>query len=107
MSIGFFAGLNVDFIFNACKCSKFGFNNNAVIMSIFYNLFGQGNIFLKRLGGGVDHNRSKSAVDAGFAEFKRVTVVEMECDGNFGVQFYSCFNKLYQINMICIGACTF
>ena len=107
MCIGFLTGLDTDFILNTCERSELSLDDNAVIVSIFNNLTRQRDVVFKGFGGSINHNRSKSAVNAGFAELKRVAVVKMKSNGNFGIQLHGCFNKLYKVSMICIGACTF
>ena len=75
-----------------------------MIVSIFHDLSGQSNVILEGFGRGVDHNGSKAAVDAGFAQFKSITVIQMKSNGKTGL--FNCgFHQFHQIGMICIIAC--
>ena len=65
MGICFLTSFYNNFIFNTGKCTKFCFYNNAMSVCIFNNLLGNCNIVFERLGGCIDHNGSKSAIDTG------------------------------------------
>ena len=97
--------VDIDLILNSCKGAELRLNHDAVIVRILYNLSGEGDILLKRLGGSIDHNRSKATVNAGFAKLKRIAVIQVECDRKTGVDDGS-FNKLHQIGVIGILAGT-
>ena len=100
------ACLDNNFILNTFKCSELCLYDNTVIVCVFDNLSGQRNVVLERFGRSVDHNRSKSAVDAALAEFKRITVIEMECDRDLRILDHCCLNQLYQIGVVRICART-
>ena len=71
-------------------------------VSIFNDLFGQFNVILERLGGSVDHNGSKAAVDAGLAGLKVGTVVKVKNDRDLGAFDNRSFNELHKIGVICV-----
>ena len=103
MCVGLLPCFNGNFIFHTGQCAELSFDNNAVIMCIFHNLSGEGNVVLKGLGGCIDHNRSKSAVNAGFAQFKSITMVKVQSNRNFGVELYGSLNKLHKISVVRIS----
>ena len=74
-------------------------------MGILYDLSRKGNVVLKGLGGGIDHNGGEAAVNAGFAEFKRIAMVEVQSNGDLGIELYSSLYQLDKIGMVCVGAC--
>ena len=58
---------NVYLVFDTGKATKFSFYYNAVSVSVFNYLLGDCDVLLEALGGGVDHDGSEAAVDAGLA----------------------------------------
>ena len=73
-------------------------------MRILDDLTGQGDILLKGLGGGVDHNGGKAAVDAALAELEGVAVIQMQRDRDFGIFDDRSFDELDKIGVVGIGA---
>ena len=85
---------NIYIVFNAFKSSEFALNYNTVIMGIFNDPACECNLVFKGLMRTVDHYGCKSSVNAAFAQFKTVSVVEVDayrqvCFNN------SCFNKFH------------
>jgi len=72
-------------LFNSAKLSQFGLYNNAIVMCIVHDLFGQLNVVLERVMRTVDHHGGKSVIDALFAGFERIPMIQVHADRNFGV----------------------
>ena len=92
---------DIDLVLNAGQCSQLGLDDNAVVMRVLDDLSGQSNVLFEGLRGGVDHNGSESAVDAGFAEFECIAVVEMQADRKTCL-LYRGFDQFHEICVICI-----
>ena len=73
-------------------------------MCIFNYLLGQSNIVFKRLRRSIDHDRSKSTVDAVLAQLEGIAVIKMKCDRNLRILNYSCFYKFHQVGVVRICA---
>ena len=84
-------------VLHARKLAKLRFHDHAVIVRVFHDLFRKSDIFFPRFRGRVDHDRSKSAVDRGFADFKISAVIEVHGDGNI-VGFHGGFDKMSEID---------
>ncbi len=106
MGIHGLVGIDGNFVFNAGQGAEFSFNHNAVVMSIFDNLTGQGDVLFIGLGRSVDHNGSETAVDAALAELEAVAMVQMQGDRDFGVFDHSSLNQLHQVGVVGIGTGT-
>ena len=91
-------------IFNACKHTKFAFNNYAVRVCIFNNLLCEGNIIFIRVVRAVNHNRRKATVDARLTKLKGVAVVEVESEVNACV-LYRRLRQSHKIFVFCILSC--
>ena len=104
MRIHGFVGFNGNFIFHAGQRAEFCFDHNTVIMRIFNNFTGEGNIFFIGLGRSVDHNGGETAVNTALAELEAVTVVQMQSDRDFGIQLNRGFHQLDQVGVVGIGA---
>ena len=76
---------HIDVIFYTGQSAQLAFDNNAALVGIVYDPAGQLDVFFKRKVRTVDHNGGKSAIDAGFADFKGVAMVKMHCDGQIGI----------------------
>ena len=72
---------------------------------VFHHLARQRDIFLKRLGGGVDHDRRKAVIDAGLAQLERVSMVQMETDRQTSLD-HGGFHQLDQVRTVGILART-
>ena len=72
-----------DFIFNAGENAEFAFNGNVILMGVVGYFLCQGNILFVGKVASVDHDARETVLDARFAEFEAVAVVEME--NNLGI----------------------
>ena len=59
--------LDLDFVLHAGEGAQLSLDHDAVVVSIFDNLAGDADVFLKRFAALVDHDGGKAAVDAAFA----------------------------------------
>ena len=66
-------------------------------MSVFNNLFCDFYIFLKGMFGTIIHDRRKSTINAGFADFERGTMIQVEAGWDFRIVLKGNFNKPYNI----------
>ena len=66
-------------------------------MSVFDDLFGDFHILFKRVLGAIIHDRGEAAIDAGFADFKRRTMVQVQGGGDFRIVLEGNFYKSYNI----------
>ena len=104
MRIAFIASFYNNFILNAGQGAQLSLDNNAVCMRVFNNLLGQSNVLLKRLGRSVDHNRGEAAVDTALANFKGITVIQMESNRDIRAVLNRSLNHLDQIIVVRISA---
>ena len=93
---------NLDLVLNAGQGAQLSLDHNAVVMGILHHLTGDGDVLLKGLGGSVDHNGGKAVVDAGFAGLKGVAVIQVQADGQAGLDLGS-LHQLYKIGAVGIG----
>ena len=96
-------GRDLDFILNAGQRSQLCLYHNAVVMGILHNLLCNFNILGKGLGGSINHNRGKAAVNATLAGFKVRAMVQMQDNRNIRATFHRRFHQLYKIGVIGIG----
>ena len=101
--IGRILGLDLDIVLNAGQRTELCLHDGAVCVRIFHDLARQRDIFLKRLGRSVDHNRRKAVIDTGLAQLKRVPVVQMETDRQAGFD-HGGFHQLDQVRTVGILA---
>ena len=73
-----------------------------MIVSVFHDLLGDLDVFGKGFAGHIDHDGGEAAVDAALAELKAVAVVQMEADGQVGLDDGG-LHQLHQIGMVGIG----
>ena len=73
-------------------------------MRVLDNLLGDLDVLGKGLGGSVDHDGGKAAVDASLAGLKVGTVVQMQNDGDLGALNDSRLDELDEVGVVCIGA---
>ena len=76
-----------------------------MVVGVLDDLFGDGDIVLHRFGGGVDHDGGKTAVDTVAAKLIAVAVIQMQADGQTGLDDGG-LHQLYQIGVVGIGAGT-
>ena len=72
-------------------------------MGILHYLAGDGDILLEGLAGRVDHHGGKAPVNAALTGLKAVAVVQMEHDGQAGLNDGG-LHQLHQIGVVGIGA---
>ena len=93
------------FVLYAGQSTKLRLYHYAALMSIFNNFSGLRDVLLEGMAGIVDHNGSKSAVDAGLAGCEICAVVQMQNDRDLRIQFNSSLYHLYQIDGVGILSC--
>ena len=98
-------GRNANLVLDACQRTKLGLDGDAVVVSIFNDLAGNLDIFGKGLGGSVDHDGSKAAIDTALTSLKAVAVIQMKGDGQTGLDDGS-LNQLHQVGVVGIGTST-
>ena len=98
------AVLDRDLVLHAGQGAQLGLDHDAVVMRIFHNLLRQGDVLLKGLGGGVDHNGGKAAVNAGLAQLKGVAVVQVQGDGDLGIFDDGSLHQLDKVGMVGVSA---
>ena len=76
-----------------------------MVVRIFDNLAGDADVLLKGFAALVNHDGGKAAVDAAFAQLKAVAMVQMEADGETGLDDGG-LDQLHQIGVIGIGTGT-
>ena len=64
-----------DIIFDACQLTQFAFDDDAMGMSVFDDLLGQGDVIFERMLRSVNHDGCEPAIYAGFARFKIGAVI--------------------------------
>ena len=96
-------GGNLHVVLHAGQTAQFAFHHNAVIVGVFHNLLGHGDVLFKGKMAAVDHHGGEAAVDAALAGFEIRAVIQMQHDGQIG--FLHCgFHQLHQVGMVGIGA---
>ena len=90
---------DVDIVLDAGETAELTLNNNAALVSVLNDLAGQGNVLLEGVLGTVDHNGGETAVDAGLADLKVLTVVEVDTDGQVGI-LNSSLDELHEVNVL-------
>jgi hypothetical protein len=71
-------------------------------MGVLDHLLGNLDVLSKGLAGGVDHDGGKAAVDAALAGLEAVAVVQMQADGQAGLNDGG-FHQLDQIGVVGVG----
>ena len=105
MGVGGILSGNLNVILYASQGAELSLNNNAVSVSVLYNLLGLLNVLVERTGGAVDHNGGEAAVDAGVAGLKVRAVVEMQSDRNVRALLNSSLYHLNEVGVVCVSAC--
>ena len=95
---------DLDLVFNAGEGAELCFDDDAVVMRVLDNLLGDLDVLGKGLGGSVDHDGGKAAVDASLAGLKVGTMVQMQNDGDLGALNDSRLDELDEVGVVCIGA---
>ena len=99
-------GTDIDIIFNAGQLTQFPFYHSTMSMGIFYYFFGNGNIFLKRMMGTVDHYRSETTINTSFTNFKISAMIQMQRNWNMALLLQRSLYQFYQIGMVGIFSCS-
>ena len=98
--------MRLDFyvVLDARKFSELRFDHHAVIVRVFDDLFGEGDVLFPGLGRSVDHDGREAAVDGRLADLKIRAVVKVHRDGN--VRRFDCgLDKVTQIYRVRIFSC--
>ena len=106
MGVGGILSGNLNVILYASQGAELSLDNNAVSVSVLYNLLGLLNVLVERTGRAVDHNGGEAAVDAGLAGFEVGAVVQMQNNGDIGAANYGSLDQLDQIVVVRVGAGT-
>ena len=106
--VGFLSG---NLILDTCEDTQFGLNGHIVLVCIFNDLPGEGDIVLIWEGGCIDHNGREAHVDAALAKLERIAVIEMEADlrmlpSEFLCIFNSTLCHVTEKSLVGIVACT-
>ena len=106
-----FFGRNI--VFNAGQNAQLAFNRNIVflLVRVIAYFFCQFYVFFIGQRRTVDHNGRKSHLNAGFAQFKRIAVVQVQRNLRFfAAQFFCICNgslcHVAQQRLVCVFACT-
>ena len=91
-------------VFDACQLAEFRLDNDAVVVSVLDDFRRDFDIFFKRVMRRVNHNRSKATVNAGFAKFETVAVIEVHYDGQ-SADFRRRLDKMTEIYGVCVLSC--
>ena len=73
---------------------------------VLNNLLCQLDVLLERLGGSIDHDRSKAVVYAVLADLEVCTVIQMKNNRQIRMNLKSSLYKLYQIDGVSILSCS-
>ena len=108
--VGVVVGHN--FVFDTGQNAEFAFDGYIELMCIFNHFFGQCHVFVVRQVRAVNHHRRETHVDARFAQFETVAMVEMQHDfGFFPTKFFGIshgtFGHVAQQGLIGVVACAF
>ena len=106
--VGFLCG---NLILYACENAEFGLDGDIVLVCIFDNFAGEGDVLFVRERRSVDHDGAEAHVDAALAKLETVAVVEMENDlgmlpAEFLCIFYSTFCHIAEKGLVGIVART-
>ena len=96
-------GGDIDLVLHAGQSAQLSLHHHAMVVGVFNNLLGDLNILGKGLGGGVDHDGGKTAVNATLAGLKTIAMVQMEDNRNLRTLNDSSLYQLHQIGVIGIG----
>ena len=96
-------GGDIDLVLHAGQGTQLGLDHNTVIVGILNDLLGDLNVLREGLGAGVDHNRGKTAIDAGLAGLEIGAVVQVQRNGNLGALNDGGLHQLHQIGVVGIG----
>ena len=91
--VGFLCG---NLILYACEDAEFGLDCHIVLVCIFNNLLGEGDVLFVRKGRCIDHHGTEAHIDATLAELETVAMIEMENDlGMLPAEFLCIFYRAF------------
>ena len=96
-------GGDLHVVLDAGQSAQLGLYHHAVVVGVLHNLLGDLDVLLEGLGGGVDHDGGKAAVNAGLAGLKVGAVVQMQHDGDVGALDGSGLHQLHQVGVVGVG----
>ena len=76
--------LGGDVLFDPGEAAQFGFHPDAVVMGVFHDPFGHGDVFFEGMVRAVDHHGREPAVHARLADVEVRAVVEVQHHGEIG-----------------------
>ena len=89
--VGFLGG---NLVFHTGQDAQFGLYGDIVLVSIVHHLLGEGDVFLVREGGGVNHHGAETHVNAALAQLEAVAVVQVEHNlGMLPAQLFGIFHS--------------
>ena len=90
---------DIDGVLDAGQLAQLALYHDAALVGVFHHLAGHGDVFFKVQLGTVDHHGGKTAVDAVLADLEAVAVIEVQRDGNIGIQ-HGGLHQLGEVNML-------
>ena len=74
-----------------------------MVVGVLHHLLGDLDVLGKGLGGGVNHDGGKAAINAGLAGLKAVAVIQVEHDGDLGALNDGGLHQLHQVGVVGVG----
>ena len=93
-------------VFDTGERSELGLDDHTVVMCVLDDLLRDFDVLSEGLGGRVDHDGGKAAVDTGLAGLKVGAVVQMQNDRNFGALDDSRLDELDEVGVVRVGTRT-
>ncbi len=90
---------NIDVVLDAGQSAQFGLDHDAAGVGIFDNLAGHLDVLFITVMRAVDHDGGEAAVDAALAELERVAVIQVQGDGQIGLD-QGRLHQLDQVGMV-------
>src|SRR5262245_43517930 len=87
----------------ADEMPELAFNDTVVFVSVFNDMTADLDVFFERLVACIDHDTGESLIDAVFAQFKRVTVIQVHGNRYIGNTDRS-LDQLLEVDGVCILA---
>ena len=73
---------DLDVVLDAGESAQLGLDDDTMVMRVLDDLAGDLDVLFEGLGGGIDHDGGKAAVNAGLARLKIGTMIQMQRDGD-------------------------
>ena len=99
------SGGDVDLVLHAGQSAQLSLNHNAVVVGVLHHLLGDLDVLGEGLAGGVDHDGGEAAVDAALAGLEAVAVVQVQADGQTGLD-HSGLHQLDEVGVVGVGTGT-